>query len=66
MAFSRHCESAIFLLLYSQVVMILELRSLSERKELTELPFIVVFRTMQLLTEKGMIKGFDDVDRVYK
>ena len=30
MAFSRHCESAIFLLLYSQVVMILELRSLSE------------------------------------
>lgn len=66
MAFSRHCESAIFLLLYSQWVMILELRSLSERKELTELPFIVVFRTMQLLTEKGMIKGFDDVDRVYK
>lgn len=33
-------------------------------KELNELPFLVVFRTIQVLREKGMIKGFDDVDRV--
>ena len=33
-------------------------------KELNELPFLVVFRTMQVLREKGLLKGFDDVDRV--
>ncbi len=26
-------------------------------KELNELPFLVVFRTIQVLREKGMIKG---------
>lgn len=35
-------------------------------KELNELPFLVVFRTMQVLREKGMLKGFEDVDRVSK
>lgn len=35
-------------------------------KELNELPFLVVFRTMQVLREKGMLKGLDDVDRVSK
>lgn len=33
-------------------------------KELNELPFLIVFRTIQVLKEKGMIKGIDDVDRV--
>lgn len=33
-------------------------------KELNELPFLVVFRTMQVLREMKMLKGFDDVDRV--
>lgn len=33
-------------------------------KELNELPFLIVFRTIQILKEKGMIKGFDDVDRI--
>ena len=33
-------------------------------KELNELPFLVVFRTIQVLREKGMLKGFDNVDRV--
>ena len=33
-------------------------------KELNELPFLVVFRTVQVLREKGMLKEFDDVDRV--
>ena len=35
-------------------------------EELTELPFLIVFRTMQVLREKGMLKGFEDVDRVSK
>ncbi len=37
---------------------------IKSHKELNELPFLVVFRTIQILREKGMIKGFDDVDRV--
>lgn len=32
-------------------------------KELNDLPFFVVFRTIFILREKGMLKGFDDVDR---
>lgn len=37
---------------------------IKNNKELNELPFLVVFRTIQVLKEKGMLKGFDDVDRV--
>ena len=37
---------------------------IKSHKEVNELPFLVVFRTMQVLREKGMLKGFDDVDRV--
>ena len=33
-------------------------------KELNELPFLVVFRTIQVLRKKRMLKGFEDVDRV--
>lgn len=37
---------------------------IKSHKELNELPFLVVFRAMQVLREKGMLKGFDDVDRI--
>ena len=37
---------------------------IKSHKELNELPFLVVFRTIQVLSEKGMLKGFDDVDRI--
>lgn len=37
---------------------------IKSHKELDELPFLVVFRTIQVLREKGMIKGFDDVGGV--
>ena len=37
---------------------------IKSHKELNELPVLVVFRVMQVLREKGMLKGFDDVDRV--
>ena len=37
---------------------------IKSHKELDELPFLVVFRTMQVLREMGMLNGFDDVDRV--
>lgn len=39
---------------------------IKSHKELNELPFLVVFRTIQVLSEKGMLKGFDDVDRIHK
>ncbi len=37
---------------------------IKSHKELNELPFLVVFRTIQILREKGMLKGFDDVDGI--
>lgn len=37
---------------------------INSTKELNELPFIVVFRVIQILQEKKMLKGLDDVDRV--
>ena len=37
---------------------------IKSHKELNELPFLVVFRTMQVLREKGMLKVLEDVDRV--
>ena len=39
---------------------------IKSHKELNELPFLVVFRTIQVLREKGLLKGFDDVDRISK
>lgn len=39
---------------------------IKSHKELNELPFLIVFRTIQVLREKGMLKGFDDVDRISK
>ena len=39
---------------------------IKSHKELNELPFLVVFRTIQILREKGMLKEFENVDRVSK
>lgn len=39
---------------------------IKSHKELEELPFLVVFRVMQVLREKGILKDFDDVDRISK
>ena len=39
---------------------------IKSHKELNELPFLVVFRAMQVLREMRVLKGFDDVDRVSK
>lgn len=41
-------------------------RFIKAHKELNELPFLVVFRVICFLKEKGMLKGFNDVDRVSK
>lgn len=35
---------------------------IKSHKELQELPFLVVFRTIQILREKGMIKDYGDSD----
>jgi hypothetical protein len=40
---------------------------IKSHQELKELPFLVVFRTIQVLREKGMLKGFDgeiNVERI--
>lgn len=37
---------------------------IKSHKELSNLPFLVVFRVIQVLREMGMLRGFDDVDRV--
>ena len=39
---------------------------IKSHKELNELPFLVVFRVIQVLREKGALNGFDDVDRISK
>jgi hypothetical protein len=39
---------------------------IKSHNELNELPFLVVFRTMQVLREKGLLKEFGDVDRVQR
>ena len=39
---------------------------IKSHKKLNELPFLVVFRTMQVLREMKVLKGFDDVDRISK
>ena len=39
---------------------------IKSHEELNELPFLVVFRTIQVLKDKGKLKGFDDVDRISK
>lgn len=39
---------------------------IKSHKELNDLPFLIVFRTIQVLREKGMLRVFDDVDRIPK
>lgn len=39
---------------------------IKSHKELNELPFLIVFRTIQVLREKGMLKELSDVDRISK
>jgi hypothetical protein len=35
---------------------------IKSHKELSDLPFFVVFRVLSVLREKRLLKGFDDVD----
>ena len=37
---------------------------IKSNKELRDLPFLVVFRTIQILKKMGMLKELEDVDRV--
>lgn len=39
---------------------------IKSHKELNELPFLIVFRTIQVLREKGILKELSDVDRISK
>lgn len=37
---------------------------IKSHKELNELPFLAVFRTIEILKENGLLRDFDNVDRV--
>ncbi len=37
---------------------------IKSNKQLRDLPFLVVFLTIKILNEMGMLKEFDDVDTV--
>ena len=37
---------------------------IKSHKELNELPFLIVFRTIVVLQEKGLLKDENNVDRV--
>ena len=37
---------------------------IQNHKELNELPFLIVFRTMQILNNMGMLKTIDDTENV--
>lgn len=39
---------------------------IKSHKELNDLPFLVVFRVLSVLREKGMLKEFENVDRISK
>ena len=39
---------------------------IKSNKDLNELPFLIVFRTVQVLLEKGMLKELNYVDRIPK
>lgn len=58
------CRRLFFVLLYTQkeVVKVNIAEFIRNNKDLNELPFLVVFRTIFILNEMGMLK--DGVDRV--
>ena len=55
---------AFFVILYARGDDMNITEFIKSHKEFDDLPFLVVFRTIQVLREKGMLKGFDDVDRI--
>ena len=65
MALSRHCEGVIFFVIIKARGDDMNItKFIKSHKELSNLPFLVVFRVIQVLREMGMLKGFDDVDRI--
>ena len=53
------------MLLYNCEVMEVNITQfIKKHKEFDELPFLVVFRTIQILREKEVLKDFGDVDRI--
>ena len=65
MAFGRHCTVKGFVLWYLWVIKMNIATFIQNHKELSELPFLIVFRTLSILKEMNMLKiaeGEKDVE----
>lgn len=62
MAFWRHCTVKGFVLLCLWVIKMNIVRFIQNHKELNELPFLIVFRTMQILKSMGVLKLEDNTN----
>lgn len=62
LAFWRHCSVNGFMLLYLRVIKMNIAKFIQSHKELSELPFLIVFRTMSILKSMGMLKIEDNTD----
>jgi hypothetical protein len=56
MAFWRHCSVNAFVLWYLWVIKMNIAKFIQNHKELSELPFLIVFRTISILKEMNMLK----------
>lgn len=62
MAFWRHCTVKGFVVSCLWVIKMNIAKFIQSHKELSELPFLIVFRTMSILKSMGMLKFEDNAD----
>lgn len=60
MAFWRHCTVKGFVVSCLWVIKMNIAKFIQSHKELSELPFLIVFRTMSILQEMNMLKFTED------
>ena len=60
MAFWRHCTVKHIVLWYLWVIDMNIAKFIQSHKELSELPFLIVFRTLSILKEMNMLKFAED------
>lgn len=60
MAFWRHCSVNGFMVSYLWVIKMNIATFIQSHKELNELPFLIVFRTLSILKEMNMLKFTED------
>lgn len=62
LAFWRHCTVKGFVVSYLWVIKMNIAKFIQSHKELNELPFLIVFRTLSILKEMNMLKFEDNAD----